>query len=371
MDSSQTPIVDWGAVRELFPALRERTFLNSATMGQLPAAATAAVTRHFAQRDELAALNAPGWFDDLDRLRGKLGQLVHAKATDIAFIPSTAHGLAVALHGLDWQPGDRIVTLSPEFPNNTYAPGLLGVDFAEIPLEDLSAAMDERTRLVILSALNYSTGMRAPLREIRRICPHALLYVDGTQGCGALAFDVEADGIDLLSVHGYKWMLSPTGAGFLYASPAARRQLKPHIVGWRSHHAWRDWANLHHGAPVLAESAEKFEGYFPAVPLYCAMEESVDLFLKLGTKAIEARVLTLAAMLAKKVEALGGTVAHQGSPIVACAFPGQDATQLARELAERKIIVSARHGLLRVSLHLYNDEADIERFAAAMAEILA
>lgn len=369
MGQSEIEPINWAAIRAEFPALATKTFLNSATMGQLPRAASEAVLAHLQRRDHNAAVDAPKWFDDLDRLRAKLGQLVNAASTDIAFIPSTAHGLSIALNGIDWQPGDRIVTLDPEFPNNTYAPSLLtrrGVEFLEVPLNEFAQAINDRTRLVIASALNYVTGMRAPLREMRRMAPNALFYVDATQGCGALRFDVQALGIDMLAVHGYKWMLSPTGAGFLYVKPEVRQWLEPNVIGWRSHHNWRDWANLHHGTPVFSEDAERYEGYFPAMPLLYAMEASVDLFLSLGTEAIEQRVLHLAALLREKVQQLGGTIAHDNSPIVCCRFEGIDSSALAAKLIERKLIVSARHGWLRVSVHLYNNEADLDLFASAV-----
>lgn len=373
MGTEQAEVVNWGAVRDKFPALASTTFLNSATMGQMPRAATAAVVAHFERRDGNAAVDAPTWFDDLDRLRGKLGRLVGATASDIAFIPSTAHGLSIVLNGIDWKAGDRIVTLDPEFPNNTYAPSLLtrmGVEFVEAPVAEFAGAVNERTRLVIVSALSYVTGMRAPIAELRRLAPNALLYVDGTQGCGAVAFDVEAQGIDVLAVHGYKWMLSPTGAGFMFVRPSVRKWLEPNVIGWRSHHSWRDWANLHHGAPEFSTAAEKYEGYFPALPLYYAMEQSVDLFLELGTGVIESRVLELAALLRGKVEELGGMVAHLDSPIVCCKFAGVESNTIAAKLMERNIIVSARHGWLRVSVHIYNNELDLEGFGTAVGELL-
>jgi len=373
MDSKQTQVIDWDEIRSRFPSLRTKTFLNSATMGQLPQAASDAVVAHLQRRDYTGAVDAPKWFDDLDRLRAKLAQLIHAQADDIAFIPSTAHGLAIPLNGIDWQPGDRIITLSPEFPNNTYAPSLLtrkGVEFIETPIEDLALHVNERTKLILVSALNYVTGFRAPIAEIRRLCPQALLYVDATQGCGAIEFNMQELDIDILSVHGYKWMLSPTGAGFLYVKPSVRKWLEPNVIGWRSHHNWRDWSNLHHGVPVLSDTAERYEGYFPAIPLYCAMEASVDLFLSLGAPTIEARVLSLAGQLRQKVEALGGTVEHTNSPILACRFPQIDSSQLAAQLTERQIIVSARHGLLRVSVHLYNNESDLDCFADGVTAAL-
>ena len=95
---------DWQAIRAEFPALARWTFLNTAAYGQLPRRAVEAIDRHLARRDELACHDFLDWFDDADRIRGLIGRLIHAKAEDIAFIPSAAHALALLLGGLDWKP---------------------------------------------------------------------------------------------------------------------------------------------------------------------------------------------------------------------------------------------------------------------------
>ena len=117
--------VDWEAVRGEFPALRNWTYLNTATFGQLPRRATEAVARHFARRDEMACWDFLSWYDDMERVRQKAARLIHANADDIAFIANASTALGILLAGLDWRTGDRILTLEHEFPNNLYAPGLL------------------------------------------------------------------------------------------------------------------------------------------------------------------------------------------------------------------------------------------------------
>src|SRR5262249_40175653 len=103
--------VDWNTVRCEFPALRNWAFLNTATFGQLPRRATAAVARHFAHRDEQACWDFLEWFDDMDRLRAKAGRLIHCESEDIAFVPNAATALGILLGGLDWRAGDKILTL--------------------------------------------------------------------------------------------------------------------------------------------------------------------------------------------------------------------------------------------------------------------
>jgi cysteine desulfurase / selenocysteine lyase len=367
-------VVSWEEVRSRFPSLEGKTYLNTATMGQLPRAATEAVVGHLQRRDVSACADLLDWFADMERVRGKVAQLIHAQREDIAFVPSTAHALSIVLNGIDWKAGDQILTFEDEFPNNTYAPALLtrrGVEFLEVPLADWRQHVTERTRLVMVSALNYVTGLRAPLKEMSAAlrANGTLLYVDGTQGVGGLQLDVTEIQPDVLGVHGYKWLLSPTGAGFVYVRPEVRQWLEPNVVGWRSHRTWGDLDNLHHGVPVFAADASRYECGMPALPLLYGMEASVDLMLEIGPERIEERVLHLARVLAEGIVGMGGSVENLHSPILAVKFAGRDSSELARDLAARKVLVSARHGFLRVSVHLYNDESDIGVLLGALREL--
>ena len=158
-------------------------------------------------------------------------------------------------------------------------------------------SIDARTRLVAVSDVNYSTGFRAPIAEISAAAhrQNAIVYVDGTQSVGALRFDVRASQPDMLGVHAYKWMCSPTGIGFMYVAPELRAKLRPMAIGWRSHHDWKNVDNLHHGSPVFKESAEKYEGGGLGFGLLHAMVASAEWMLEIGPDVIERRVLSLAA----------------------------------------------------------------------------
>jgi cysteine desulfurase/selenocysteine lyase len=359
--------VNWDEVRSEFPALAHWTYLNTATFGQLPRRATEAAARHFAHRDELACSDFIGWYEDADRLRAKIGRLIHCSPDDIAFISNASVALSLLLAGLDWRPGDRVLTLEHEFPNNLYAPGSLsrlGVEMLAVPWDQLYESVNERTRLVAVSSVNYNTGFAPPLAELSEFlrARGVLLYIDGTQSLGALRFDVPTVQPDMFAVHGYKWLLSPNGAGFFYIAPKLRPQLQPQVIGWRSHRDWRNVDNLHHGAPEFADTAEKYEGGFLPFALLYAMEASVDLILEIGPDVIERRVLELAGAVRSLLRDLGACVADTPSAVVAGKFENVDVSTLARSLQARRVLVAARRGHLRVSPHLYNNEQDLEIF---------
>src|SRR5262249_23942320 len=150
-------------------------------------------------------------------------------------------------------------------PNQVYVSAVLsrfGARLRAVTWPEFYRSVHERTRLVVLSTVNYATGFRLPVEAVSRFLRErgVLLYLDGSQSVGALEFDIELARPSVMCVDAYKWMLSPNGAGFLYVDPALRQQLPAIVVGWRSDRDWRCVDNLNHGEPVFAESAEKYEG---------------------------------------------------------------------------------------------------------------
>ncbi len=372
--------VDWDSIRLEFPALDRWTFLNTATCGQLPLRAAEAMSKHLARRDELACTDLVEWFDDADAVRASAARLINCSPSDVAFITNASTALSLMVSGIDWRPGDRMVTLADEFPNHLYFSDVLarrGAEFVETSWDKLTEAVDRRTRLLAFSTVNYTNGFRAPLDEAARLAKEcgALLYVDGTQSAGALRFDAAAVQPDIYAVDGYKWLLAPMGAGFMYVAPHLRERLAPSVIGWRSHKDWRDFGNLHHGAPVFSETAEKYEGGMLNFPSLYAMGASIGMMLEIGPEAIEGRVLELAGKLRDVLRGLGARLPsdeapHFDSPIVAARFEGHDAGRLVRALKQSRVLISARHGNLRISTHFYNGEEDLERLECVLRTLL-
>ena len=372
--------IDWVAIREEFPALKHWTFLNSATFGQMPRCTVEAMERHIAHRDELACWDFLDWFTDVDEIRSAIAQLIGCGSSDIAFIPQASTGLSLLLGGIEWKPGDRVVTFENEFPNNLYFPAQLrerGVELVETDWDGLRDALTANTRAVVASTVNYTNGFRVPLEELSRLTRDRgiLLYLDGTQSVGALQIDLKRVRPAMFAVHGYKWMLGPTGAAFMYVAPEVRQWLKPNVVGWRSDYDWRNVANLHHGAPRFSDAAERYEGGMLGFPLLYGLGASVRMMLEIGPSAIEERVQQLAADCRDVLRGLGGKLLHDERPhfnsgIIAARFGEHDAADLARRLKERNVLVSARHGNLRVSVHFYNSQEDLDRLGNELEKLV-
>jgi len=359
-------VTDWAEVRREFPALSKWTFLNTATYGQTPRAAVAAIQQHLARRDELACTDFLDWFDDMQQIRQSCARLIHCQPGYIAFIHNASIGLATFLNGIDWKDGDEVLTVENEFPNNLYQAPVLhrhNVRFRVVGWDRLMDEVGARTRAVLLSTLNYGTGFRAPVEqigpELRR--RGVLLYLDGTQGCGALQFDMRVIQPAVFCVDSYKWMLTPNGGGFLYVDPEFRPALAPTVAGWRSDRDWRRVNNLNHGDPVFSDEAERYEGGMIVFPSLYAMGAILDLMLTIGPDVIEKRVLALADQTRAILREAGAEVNEEASPIITAKFPDREAGQLALQLKDQGVVVSARHGRLRVSTHFYNNEDDLDK----------
>ena len=365
--------MDWRPIRAEFEVCSQWTYLNTAAFGMVPKRSTDAMARHFAHRNELACTDFLDWYSRLNQLRASAARLVGARAEDIAFVPNTATALALVVANLDLKPRDNIVTLADEFPNFQYMPAA-----RKVPPEGLAdgrffEAIDERTRLICVSHVNYSTGLRAPIGEISRFAADRGIpvFVDGTQSVGAIQFDVAATPVSVLAVHAYKWLVSPSGAGFMYVAPEFRESLQPLVIGWRSHHDWRNVDNFHTAAPVFPTSAEKYEGAGLPVSLLFALGSSLDWILEIGPDVVEARTLDLAQRCRKIVRRLGGDSLETGSQIANGRFPGADVSELAAQLKQQNVVVAARAGNLRISPHFYNNEEDLERLETGLKRALS
>jgi selenocysteine lyase/cysteine desulfurase len=368
--------VDWAAIRTEFPSLQGRTFLNTATFGQLPRASKEAACAHFARRDSGAALDFLEWFDDVNGMRARIARLIHCSADDIAFVPNAGYALSLAISSVAWSQGDEMLTLHHEFPNQLYGHASVGARGVECDWPEIEAHVSERTRMVALSTVNYTTSLRPDLnRLVRDLRKRGIVvYLDGTQSAGALEFDCAALSPDFFAVDTYKWMISPNGATFIYVNPEMRKRLQPQVLGWRSDKEWRNVSSLHHGAPRFGETAEKYEpGMLPFASLY-GMEASLLLIEEIGIPRIEKRVLALAGLLRTELAGIGAEFYEsQGeslpSQIVIASLPGVDSSVLAQKLAEQNINISARRKYLRISPHFYNNEEDIAILIAAIRKL--
>jgi selenocysteine lyase/cysteine desulfurase len=366
--------MDWTALRAEFPVCRRWAFLDHAAVAPLSERARAAFVDWSADAAANGVVAEPAWLRRIEQVRALAARLLNAETTDVAFVKNTTEGIGIVAEGLDWRPGDNVVSCADEYPSNLYPWMNLasrGVELRQVPsrdgrvlVDDLAAAMDGRTRLLTLSFVEYASGFRNDLDAIGALCRGrgVLFFVDAIQGLGVLPLDVRRTPVDFLSADGHKWLLGPEGAGIFYIRRDLVERLHPVGVGWNSVSDSFDFARVE---LRLKPHAGRWEGGSLNTGGVLALGASLELLLNLGVDRIAARVLELTDELCARASAAGLEVyssrrAEERSGIVSLRLPG-DVKAAARRCRDHGIVVTHRAGRLRVSPHCYNTADELAR----------
>jgi cysteine desulfurase/selenocysteine lyase len=379
-DNNPTPI-DWDSLRAAeFPVTENWAYFDHAAVAPLPKRTGDVMRAWIAEQEANGCVNWPAWERKLEAHRRQVARLIGAHHDEIAYINSTTQGIGLVAEGFPWREGDNVVTAEEEYPSNLY-PWLnlrdRGVTLRTVPsrdgrvaIDDLAAAIDNRTRILTISHVEWASGFRNDLDALAELC-HArgvALFVDAIQGLGPLVIDVTRTPIDFLAADGHKWLLGPEGAGLLYVRRDWIDRLRPLGVGWHSVTASYNTPGIHFD---LKPSAQRWEGGSFNMPGIQAFGTSVGLFLELGVEAVSARILDRAECAREAARLADWTVIESGRPedrsgIVVLEREGTDPNAVVRALRSQGVAVSCRRGRLRISPHVYNNESDFRRLRDAL-----
>ncbi|HEV2855614.1 MAG TPA: aminotransferase class V-fold PLP-dependent enzyme [Thermoanaerobaculia bacterium] len=370
--------------REELPVTESCVYLNHAGTSPPPGRAVA----RMAEFAEVASRTGDRVWNErqreAERVRGLTAKLMGAAHPhEIAFVENTSSALSMVAEGLDWQSGDNVVGAALEFPSNVYpwmSLAARGVEYRQAEERDgridpgeLLSLLDDRTRMLALSWVQYASGFRSDLNLLGRACRErgVLFVVDVIQGLGALTLDVERDLVDVAAASSHKWLLGVEGLGVLYVSDRVIDRIRPVRSGWRSMRNPFQWTEYD---LAWNEGAKRFESGTLNIYGIAALGGSLDILYEAGPEAVERRVLALADRSARGLEDLGFTVVSSRRPgetsgIVAATHPSLDPSDLVRKLAGRDIVVAARAGRFRLSPHFYNTEEEIDRCLTELASL--
>lgn len=358
------------------------TYLNCAYHAPFPRLTAERLKSAIEVENNPARLGAKEFFELPARVRARLAELVGADPEEIALTSSATQGIGIVAGGMEFSSGDEVVISSGNFPSNLFTwlhLRRLGVRVQVLKpaggclsLDEVAAAMNSRTRLLALDWVSYATGVRLDLAACGELAHRhgALFIVDGTQGVGAIELDLHALPVDVLAAAGYKWMLAPYGTGFAYLSESVRERLDFKVVPWLAVEGSEDFDALPVERFTLSPTARKFD-VVSFLNLH-GLDASLEYLDGVG-------VGTVTEHCARLLDRLAESLRRRGYALSAAADPGQSSTILCfqagsldatakvhAKLKSRNISVSLRHGMIRVSPHLYNDEADIAKVLAAL-----
>jgi selenocysteine lyase/cysteine desulfurase len=361
--------------RQEFPVTGNYIYLDHAGVAPISLRVKTAIETFLAESAEGGSFHYPVWAERAAETRRACAQLINAGPDEIAFVKSTSHGLSIVAQGLDWMPGDNVLIYEKEFPSNIY-PWLnlrsKGVEVRTIPsrdgrilFEDISRLLNSRTRLLAVSSVQFSNGFRIDLEKVGSLCRdnQVLLCVDAIQSLGMVPMDVKAFHIDFLSADAHKWLLGPEGIGIFYCSDGLAERLSPPLIGWKS---VRNELAFDRPDFLLKTNCLRFEeGSMNLLGIF-GLGAALDLLFEVGIGQIEQRVLDLGDLILREAEKRGyrvltpGARSERGGNIT---LSGNfDPDQMRDALREKRIMVNARGGGIRVSPHFYNTEEEITTF---------
>jgi selenocysteine lyase/cysteine desulfurase len=377
-------------LRETIPVLSELVYLNCGWAGPVPTPVLRAVQETL----ELEASQGPATSATLPALeahfraaRRELARLLGTGPERIALTGNATSGLCIVASGLDWRPGDEVVIADQEHPSNAlpwYHLGRQsGIVVREVRvredtsrmLEDFRRAIAPRTRVVAVSHVQWSTGQVMPLRALADMV-HAQggwLVVDAAQSAGQLPAKVEDLGADCYSVPGQKWLLGPSGTGGVCFSPPLIEELSPSHVGWASvseHEAG--------GRFRLWPGGRRFETATASAALHAGLARAVEIIREMGVDTVQDCIQRLVTYLRDRLDrvpnlrVLSPAQRELRTGLLTVQIADADAESAVRQLFHEHQVVARSVSPLeavRFSIHAYNTDEEMERVAAALAQL--
>lgn len=369
-------------IRRLFPATEKYTYLNSAAISPPPTIAVEAVYRQLKDVSANGSTHFPAWVDTKNRARALVAKMLNVKAEQIAFMRNTSDGFATVANGLKWEKGDNIVTFAREFPANFYAWRRIRDEFdvelrlceergGRIDLDEFIALIDENTKLVSISAIQFASGFRADLERIGNAARKvdALFAADIIQSFGAQPLDLPAQNVDIASGASHKWLCAPEGCGILYLSDRARERVKPTLVGWISVETPWDFEDYEQNYKPNALAWETGTG---CSSLFYGLEQSLKLLNETGAETISKYLEELTdyfceLIAGKDYDIISSRRSGEKSQIVCIKHRGGlHPEMIAENLQNQNIIISPRGDRLRIAPHFYNMKEEIENLVESL-----
>ncbi len=369
--------------RSLFELSDKLIYLNHAAVSPWPIRTSEAVLNFAKQNAQYGSKFYLDWLQKQTELRHQIKSLINAPSSDdVALVKNTSEALSFVAYGLHWKNGDNIVSSREEFPSNRIPWQSLchqGVEFREADLSSNSSPeqalfdlVDQKTRLITISSVQFSSGFRTNLQIIGEFCKKRdiLFCIDAIQSIGALEFDAQEYQADFVMADGHKWMLGPEGLGFFYSTPKSRDMLRLTQYGW---HMLKDIHGYENQPWEIHPTARRFECGSPNMLGIHALSASLEILLGISMTKIEQKVLANADYLVKKIKAskslklLSGSTSPLKSGIVLFGHKQIPNKQLFLHLQKNDVMCALRAGGIRFSPHFYNSVAELDQ-ALAIAE---
>jgi L-cysteine/cystine lyase len=381
------------AIREAMPATTAGIYLNAGTAGPMSRETVAAMREIEDWELRVGRADPEGYLAFAERLeecRGVLAATLSADPDGVGLTHGTTEAMNHAVFGLDWRPGDRIVTTDAEHP------GLAGpiwsvrarmgveVDVVEVGLgidaegliDGVRAAMTARTRMIALSHVLWTTGAVLPIEAIGEVAERhgAWFVVDAAQSVGAIAVDAVQTRADIIGFAGHKWLSGPIGTGGIWASLRARAEV---VQSWAGFPSFATMELPNSGTPWT--TGRRFELTDVHRPSIVGLARAVGwLQMYVGLPWAFERAARLARGTAERLAGIDGVIVltpiDRMATLVTFRVRGWRCEELRIALARQVFAITRTIDALdavRLSIGYFNTDAELDRLVAAVAEVAA
>jgi len=377
----------WGLIKKQFLLPEGYAYFNTGGLGASP--------YHVLEETQNMMRNleiypAPGYDPELwAKTKGLAAQLLGAPSDAVALTNSTTEGNNIIVNGLPLAKGDEIITsthehvgLSIPLLNLMQRQGVVikvfDPDLKRGPgnVERIERLINRRTRLIFVSHITCTVGQLFPEKAIADLAhsKKILFALDGAQVAGNMPIDVLRYNSDFYAAGGHKWVLGPKRTGMLYVKKEHLDTLRPINVGAYS----ADGGDLKNLTMDLNPTAQRYEYATQNSALYHGLGKAIEFITQIGIERIWQHNRLLAEKLytgllqIPGVEALSPAEEEFRTSLITFRIPGKDYRQVANYLINERqlrvrIVSEAQLEGIRVSVHLYNDEEEIDRLLQGIA----
>jgi L-cysteine/cystine lyase len=394
------------ALRNLCPALANKTYFNYGGQGPLPTPSLEAITASWQRIQELGPFTTDVWpyiSSETNKTRALLARMCGVAPHRLALTENVTSGCVLPLWGLPFEAGDRLLISDCEHPGVVAACHELAkrehLEVDNLPvqhlrqgreaqnetnagvLQALEDALKPRTKVVVLSHLLWNTGQLMPIPEVadhlRQHAGHPFLLVDAAQSMGQIPVEAAAQAADIYAFTGHKWTCGPEGLGGVALSERILKQANPTLIGWRS---LRDETRAVINDPdPFHHDSRRFEIATSCVPLMAGLRQSVNLMAGEGNEQERLQTIQmLSGELWKQLKELPCiTPLLEGEPPAGLVSfqlndpSGRTPTETVQILGNKGIWIRNLEEpiCLRACTHITTEASELNRFVEALAEL--
>ncbi|MFL6321023.1 MAG: aminotransferase class V-fold PLP-dependent enzyme [Nitrososphaeraceae archaeon] len=371
----------WEKIRKEFPVTKSYTYLANAAISPIPIPVVEATLRFYDGMLNHGGTLWENWMEEMEQTREVYAEFINASSDEVGFTHSTSEGMNIIAHMLSAK--GSVISNELEFPSSVLPWLNRGSDIhfvraknGRILKQDIADAINTKTRTVVISHVQYSTGFRQDLVDLSELTTKCGLYlvVNPTQSLGALHFDVKDFCVDFMASNGHKWILSSFGVGTIFIKKEYLEDIHQFHPPFFSQFGQKQREIFDNSKINMSTTASRFELGSPHFSNILSLKAAIEYISKIGITQIERRILSLTSYLVEKLHELNLEIISPlkeekwRSGIIV--FKMHNVDEIVRKLEKRRIIVSARGGGIRVSPHLYNNEEDIDRLAQELGNLI-